>query len=106
MYMHAGQSGIPEGVVTRCYDTVDCTGQENIQLSQLFNDSRPAEDLNYCCFNEDMTPRSGISSLSFTLNGGACRRCDGKLLIIATQSLTIAILCSYMCMYQYIYVYV
>jgi len=78
-YMHAGQLGIPEGVITRCYNTSDCTGPENEQLCRLFNNSHPAEDLNHCCFNRDMTPRSGLGGISFTLNGGTCRRCDGKL---------------------------
>ena len=72
-----GQSYIPQGVITRCYTNGDCTGEINEELSQLFVSSSDNE--NHCCYDGDITdPRPNPEMLSFTLNGGECRRCDGK----------------------------
>ena len=72
-----GQSGIPQGVFTRCYSTSDCSGPEDRDLCQLF-DRTVAGDLNYCCYLNDTTLRSNPENRSFTLNGGTCKTCDGK----------------------------
>ena len=81
---NTGQSGIPEGVVTRCYSTSDCSGPENDTLCQLFNRTIPG-DVNYCCFEDQTTPRSDPGNLSFRLNGGTCTPCDGKIIILCTS---------------------
>ena len=72
-----GQSYIPQGVITRCYTNGDCNGEVNEELSQLFVSSMSND--NHCCYGDDtMEPRPNPEMLSFTLNGGECRRCDGK----------------------------
>ena len=73
-----GQSGIPQGVYTRCYSTSgDCSGPEDDDLCQLFN-RNVAGDLNHCCYLDDTTLRSNPGNRSFTLNGGTCKRCNGE----------------------------
>ena len=63
---------------TRCYSTGDCTGPENEAYCQLFNSL--TDNINHCCYDDsDLSmPRPNSDMLSFTLNGGGCRRCDGK----------------------------
>ena len=72
----SGQSFIPQGIITRCYTNGDCTGSVNEEFSELFDSSRGNDNL--CCYNEDFQARPNPEMLSFTLNGGECRRCDGK----------------------------
>ena len=77
MWTHlAGQCVIPQGITTRCYSTGDCTGPINKGYCQLFN--RSTYNPNYCCFESVNVSRSNLNTLSFTLNDGGCRRCDGK----------------------------
>ena len=78
VYMHAGQSRIPQGVYTRCYSAGDCSGPENETLCQLF-DRTIAGDLNHCCYENETTLRSNPGNRSFTLNGGTCKMCNGKI---------------------------
>ena len=73
-----GQSGIPEGVITRCYSTSDCSGPEDKVLCQLFN-RNVAGDLNHCCFLDATTLRNNPESRSFTLNSGTCKTCNGNV---------------------------
>ena len=80
-WSHTGQSRIPQGVVTRCYSTSDCGGPEDETLCQLFD--RTAGDLNHCCYEDNITTlRSNPENLSFRLNGGTCRSCNGKSIFV------------------------
>ena len=68
---------IPQGVNTRCYSTDDCTGPINEEFCQLFD--RLTDNINHCCYESSLNmPRSNPDMLSFTLNGGGCRICNGK----------------------------
>ena len=74
----SGQSSIPQGVITRCYTTADCSGVVNEELSQMF-DSATA-NLNHCCYeNGSPVLRSNPEMISYTLNGGGCRSCNGNI---------------------------
>ena len=92
----SGQSNIPQGVVTRCYNTGDCNGAVNEQFSQLFDSSQ--DNINHCCYdgNDILSPRSTPEMLSFTLNGGGCRSCDGKAIYERTAT-------TIMLFYSYVY---
>ena len=69
---------IPQGDNTRCYSTGDCTGPENKEFCLLFDKS--TDNINHCCYDSNLnTPRANPSMLSFTINRGGCRSCDGKL---------------------------
>ena len=83
--MFTGQSGIPQGVVTRCYSTSNCSGPENDTLCQLF-DRNVAGDLNHCCYENETTLRSNPENLSFRLNGGTCKTCNGKVISYSSYS--------------------
>ena len=85
LHVFTGQSGIPQGVVTRCYSTSDCSGPENDTLCQLF-DRNVAGDLNHCCYENETTLRSNPENLSFRLNGGTCKTCNGKVILLASYS--------------------
>ena len=77
MYLNiSGQSFIPVDVITRCYTNGDCAGAVNEEFSQLFASSQIND--NHCCYGENLNPRPNPEMLSFTINGGGCRRCDGK----------------------------
>ena len=72
----SGQPFIPQGIITRCYTNGDCAGAVNEEFSQLFNSSMG--NINHCCYDVEFNARPNPEMLSFTLNGGECRRCDGK----------------------------
>ena len=67
---------IPQGVITRCYSTNNCAGPINKEFTQLFVET--TENVNFCCYVASQNARPNPDMLSFTLNGGGCRRCDGK----------------------------
>ena len=90
LHVFTGQSGIPQGVFTRCYSTSDCSGPENNVLCQLFNRS-VAGDLNHCCYENETTLRSNPENLSFRLNGGTCKTCDGKVIGVAIYTMAAGI---------------
>ena len=85
--IYTGQSMIPQGLNTRCYSTADCTGPINRQFCQLFDGD--TDNINHCCYDTSLSmPRSGLAMLSFTINGGGCRSCDGKVMASCIQLLT------------------
>ena len=78
-WIYSGQSYIPQGVITRCYSTSDCSDAGNEEFNQLFDTS--IFDINHCCYDASLsTPRTNIEALYFTLNGGGCRSCDRKVM--------------------------
>ena len=104
--IYTGQIFIPQGLNTRCYSTADCTGPINRQFCQLFDENNL--NINHCCYDlSSSMPRSGLNMLSFTINGGGCRRCDGKTLASCMQPLTciviinkiIRCMCIYVCVF-------
>ena len=72
-------------MITRCYSTGDCAGAVTKEFSQLFVSSMA--NINHCCFDGDShNPRSNLQMLSFTLNGGGCRSCNGKAMYVCTTT--------------------
>ena len=85
----SGQSFISQGIITRCYTNGDCSGEVNEEFSEQFDS---VGSNNYCCYDENVSPRPNPEMLSFTLNGGECKRCDGKAMhpqLIATVRVSI-----------------
>ena len=69
---------IPQGVNTRCYSTIDCTGGVIKEYCKLFDSS--TDNVNHCCYDGDVTnPRDNPNNIYFSLDGGECRPCGRKL---------------------------
>ena len=81
----SGQSLIPPGIETKCYSSGDCSGAVNEEFTQRFDSSQ--RNINQCCYNSftSYNLRSNLQMLSFKLNDGECRRCDGKATYIYVQ---------------------
>ena len=86
IFVFSGQIFIPQGVITRCYSNGDCSGAVNKELSQLFDNSEEF-NINHCCLDGRIAIRRfNLDMLSFTLNGGECRSCDGKFILVYTTT--------------------